>query len=426
MLFQRRTVYLFTLRWPCSSWQGVLRRLLPRAVLILTSVLLVNPFAHSQSAPGRLGGGTRAAKSISQRVTRNLPNQAFAVGEAEDAHLAGTADHLPPGLGWHELPNTQLAPDCPSVSEIQGNTGCRSVIIAWNGGVADQRRDRLIVWGGGHADYFGNEVYALDLRSLTVQRLTDPSPISNVNSCPEAYPDGRPSARHTYNGLVYVPEQDAMFSIGGSKSSCGSLSTSIWKLDLGTMKWTLMEPHHGDAFRNTPGISADYDPNTHVVFFSDTESFFRYDPATNTVKKLSDLHGVDYHQGGIIDPERKLFLMIGYSNQFWSISIASHSRYDLEDWSKQVHGCEKLLRVPAPGLAYDPVQHGVVGWAGGNSVFLFDAGKKVCTERAYPGGPGMAQEKGTYGRFRYFPALGVFAVINDLEQTAFVLRMVEN
>ena len=334
------------------------------------------------------------------------------------------AESLSRGLGWHEIPNTQLAPHCPSTPEIQGNTGCQSVIIAWNGGVADLKRDRLIIWGGGHSDYYGNEVYALDLRRSTMERLTDPSPVSNVNSCPEAYTDGRPSARHTYNGLVQVSEDDAMFSLGGSKSSCGSLSESIWKLNLSTLKWTLMEPHQGDPFLYEP-ISADYDPNTHAVFFSDTEHFFRYDPASNTVKRLSELHGVDYHQTGVIDPERKIFIMIGYPRQFWVIDIGPHSTHAIQDWSKQVRGCEPLLNVPAPGLAFDTVQHVIVGWAGGDSVYLFDPARKSCTERSFPGGPSKAQPKGTYGRFRYFPALGVFALVNDWNHDAYTLRLTE-
>ena len=334
-------------------------------------------------------------------------------------------DGLPEGLGWREIPNTKLSQRCPATKEIQGNTGCQAVLSAWNGGIADAKHERLIIWGGGHSDYFGNEIYALNLKKLTLDRLTDPSPISNVHSCPEAYTDGRPSARHTYNGLVYVREQDAMFSLGGSKSSCGSMSDKIWKLDLDTMQWTLMEPHRGDNFLYAPGISADYDPNSHAVLFSDTEHFFRYDTSTNTVKKLSELHGVDYHQTGILDPERKLFLMIGYPNQFWAIDVGPHSKYDIQDWSKRVRGCDALVHAPAPGLAYDPVQHAVVSWVGGDSVYVFDPDQKICEEKSFPHGPGKAQEKGSFGRFRYFPSRRVFVIVNDWNQNAYTLRLTE-
>jgi hypothetical protein len=337
----------------------------------------------------------------------------------------GRTDGVAHGLGWHELPNTELATRCPSVPEIQGNTGCSSVIIAWNGGVADLKRNRLLIWGGGHSDYFGNELYALDINRASLERITDPSPVSNVGSCPEAYTDGRPSSRHTYNGLVYVPELDAMFSFGGSLSICGGMSDKIWKLELNGLVWTLMHPHHGDKFLNAPGISADYDANTHAVFFSDTASFFRYDSATNNVKKLADLHGVDDHLTGVIDPERKLFVMAGYPGQFWAIDIGPHSKYSPQDWSKKLRGCDALLQAPDPGLAFDPVQHKIVGWAGGDSVYLLDLDQKTCTEQSFPGGPGKAQQKGSFGRFRYFPAPGVFVIVNDWKRNAFALRLTE-
>jgi len=105
-----------------------------------------------------------------------------------------------------------LASQCPENPSIQGNSGCRAVINAWNGGVADTKRNRLIVWGGGHNDYFGNEVYALDLTSASFTRITEPSVPDDVGKCPEAYKDGRPNSRHTYNGLAYVANADQMFA----------------------------------------------------------------------------------------------------------------------------------------------------------------------------------------------------------------------
>jgi hypothetical protein len=360
------------------------------------------------------------------QTSRNLPAPSAQTPQLDKTVASGgRTDGVAPGLGWHELPDTELATRCPSVPEIQGNTGCSSVIIAWNGGVADLKRNRLIIWGGGHSDYFGNELYALDINRASLERITDPSPVSNVGSCPEAYIDGKPSSRHTYNGLVYVPELDAMFSFGGSLSNCGGMSEKIWKLELNGLVWTLMQPHRGDKILNAPGISADYDPNTHAVFFSDTASFFRYDSATNNVKKLADLHGVDDHLTGVIDPERKLFVMAGYPGQFWAIDIGPHSKYNPQDWSKKLRGCDPLLQAPDPGLAFDPVQHKIVGWAGGDPVYLLDLDQKTCTEQSFPGGPGKAQQKGSFGRFRYFPALGVFVIVNDWKRNAFALRLTE-
>jgi hypothetical protein len=330
---------------------------------------------------------------------------------------------IPANPGWYEIPNTQIAPLCPSTPAIEGNTGCRAVISAWNGGIADTAGNRLILWGGGHNDYFGNEVYALDLSTLTMSRLNDASAPTNVNDCPEAYPDGRPSARHTYSGLAYLPHQDSMFVYGGSKSVCGGMSGATWTFDLAALNWRKAEPQGIDRPANTPGALADYDPNTGMVFLSDTVNLFRYDPAAARYQKLNSLRGVDYHLSGIIDPVRKWFFMIGGPGQFWAIDIQHGSRFAPQDWAGKVHGCDALLHANSPGLAYDSDSKQIVGWAGGDTVYLFDAHTRSCTAETHPGGPGPAQPNGTFGRFRYFPALGVFVLVNGWKQNAFLLRV---
>ena len=44
------------------------------------------------------------------------------------------------------------------------SNNCRMVIGAWSSGVADTVQDKLFIWGGGHVDYGGNEIYALDFK----------------------------------------------------------------------------------------------------------------------------------------------------------------------------------------------------------------------------------------------------------------------
>lgn len=369
-----------------------------------------------------------AAKPSDELLVSTLQSRFFTESELPNASgsnqsLPKQNASLPEDVGWHELPNTQLAPHCPERADVQGNSGCQSVISAWNSGVADTRRQRLVLWGGGHSDYFGNELYSLDLLKGTMDRLTDPSPTTNVTSCPEAYVDGSPSARHTYNGLAYDSARDAMYTFGGSKSNCGFMTNAVWKLSLESLRWERLEPKNSELPQGAPGYMTSFDSRTGMVYVFDTANFFRYDPGRNEFKKLSQQAGVDYHLNGTIDEGLNIFVMFGGTGQLWAIDLTGRSKFKVEDWSRRATGCEKLMHAPYPGLAYDGPEHSIVGWVGGDSVILFHGDRVACEERAYPGGPGPAMGTGSNGRFRYFPSLRVFALVNGWKQNAFLLRL---
>ena len=96
---------------------------------------------------------------------------------------------LPSSLGWYQIPNTQMSSVCPPNGF--GGSGynfpayCSTIVSDWGGGIADTSRNRLIVWGGGHSNYGGNELYALDLNALTMTRLNNPA-LPLPSSCVEA------------------------------------------------------------------------------------------------------------------------------------------------------------------------------------------------------------------------------------------------
>src|SRR3954462_11614119 len=120
-----------------------------------------------------------------------------------------SAQSVSSSLGWSQLSNTQLKSVCPPNGSGGGaNAGypfasqCGNVIGAWSGGIADTKRNRMIIWGGGHTDYYGNELYSLNLSNLSLTRLNNPSPINapvQNPSCASVLSDGAPNSRHSYS-----------------------------------------------------------------------------------------------------------------------------------------------------------------------------------------------------------------------------------
>ena len=217
---------------------------------------------------------------------------------------------LPTTTGWYAIPNTSLRTICPPNN--YGGTGymfmdnCPAVTTAWNGGAMDTKRNRLIVWGGGHKDYFGNEVYALNLNDSSIQRLTDPgSPIAALDACVPAIAGGtQPNSRHTYDGITYMPNVDKLFVFGGASAGAGCDLRDTWTFDLATLRWQLMNPT-GTLPQQGAGTVTAYDPNTGKVFVHDTYNLYAYDFAANSYQQLAAGNYIDYHLTGVIDPVRK-------------------------------------------------------------------------------------------------------------------------
>jgi hypothetical protein len=190
------------------------------------------------------------------------------------------AQGIPAALGWHELPNTKLKSVCPpnrfNGSQYDFTDHCIAIPDSWNSGVMDTRRNRLVVWGGGHNDYLGNELYAVDLTSLKAVRLTDPGLPLAGRDCPEALVNGQqPNSRHTYDGIAYVGHADRLFVFSGALSPCGSGSRGTWTFNFEKLTWERRNPS-GPIPAGDHGVVTAYDPATRKVFLHDSSSFYSY------------------------------------------------------------------------------------------------------------------------------------------------------
>ena len=194
------------------------------------------------------------------------------------------------------------------------------MIQAWGGALADTSRNRMIIWGGGHGDYFGNEVFMLDLNANPIKMILakDASHGSNLSSagCPESNPDGTPASRHTYLGLNYLPKQDWYEMFGAGLPHCGSFSNQIWKLDP-SFRWTQLpipNPHPNPGSNGSQPLFA-YDNVTDKLYFLEGNAgeFWSYSGATNTWKELQTNVKGCYGQNSsaVIDPVRRLYICTG-------------------------------------------------------------------------------------------------------------------
>ena len=388
------------------------------------------------SSGGSAGSSGGSAGSSSGGSSGTGSDAGGGAGGAGGASTDGGGS-LCPGLGWCEITNTHLRDVCPDADkypDIQANEGCSGVINDWSGGMGDTKRNRLLIWGGGHGGYFGNELYALDLNTLKMLRLNEPSNVDGYDfkDCyaPDQYPDGRPTSRHTYDALSFIEHTDQLWTFTGAKAPCGYSGRDTWTLDLASIEtaplgqaapWTLKKAAPSGP-EGKPGVVSDYDPGYKRVFLSDLYTLFSYDVGADSYTKLSENATLDYHMTGRVDPKRHLFIVAG-GGQLKVFDIGDGKNHAEQNWAASVTGCGPLISEVYPGLAYDPDLDKMVGWAGGDTVYILDVDKKSCEARTFAGGPGKQNENGTMGRFRYFPALKVFAVVNFIDKNAYTLRL---
>ncbi|MBI2232593.1 MAG: DNRLRE domain-containing protein [Candidatus Aenigmarchaeota archaeon] len=337
-------------------------------------------------------------------------------------------DSLQPGQ-WYEVPNSKIRSVVPS--PIPPGDGPAGIIRAWSGGAYDTKRDRLIVWGGGHGDYGGNELYTFDINTLKWTRIWGPTnvslipPASPPSACSETYSDGNPRSRHTYGGLQYLPNIDRFWNSGGSLY-CGSggASSGTWTFNFDTLTWERKADFIGYA--ELEHVSA-YDPVTGRVFFVNTAApLHQYDPITDTWTKLTDMP-IGNYKSGTIDPKRRKFVIVGAGAVY---------AYDLPpktDFSRKTlitTGANEIINGARIGIVYDPVTDRIVAWNGGADLYSLNLDTLVWTK--IPPAPSntviptAATATGTYGRFQYIPSKNAFIVVNSIDENVFIYRLSSN
>ena len=328
---------------------------------------------------------------------------------------------------WYEVPSSRLdsADPCPSVYCPPGNSGLRGVIGAWSGGALDTNRERLLVWGGGHADYAGNEIYAFDIDSLEWSRATDPSVASGGSMW--LYGDGTPRSLHTHTYIEYVPTVDKFISFGGvAPYPLGGVTRQVFAFDFASNRWQTDVipdvPSGGEA----RGSNAVFDPTTGDVWVTTANSgssrLNRYNPTTNSWTTYSTFGSLMYTTAAL-DVKRNLLVAVGNNRLYvWNLNTPS-----VPPVRQTSTGDRALEGAQAPGFSYDPTIEKFVGWNGGDSVYVLDPDNWSWSRQSAASGnsvtPTSAHPNGTYGRFQYLPDRNAYVVVNSVSENVYLYRL---
>jgi hypothetical protein len=323
-----------------------------------------------------------------------------------------------PANSWVAFPFTQMQTVTPTAADfpnIWGATGPSAIMGAWCGGAFDTKRTRLIVWGGGHNDYYGNELYVFNVDSLKWFRITDPTPNPNLGG--QTNPDGTPNSRHTYGGLAYIEHADRFFACGGAVAyppgSCGA--DKVWTFNFDNLQWTDMRPSGTGPSTGCEDHCA-YDPvGKKVYFFGVKSGMHSYDYDQNSwTKHNSDIL---YAYSSVVDPKRHKLVVVGRGNVYmYDIGNGNYTQQTL-----QTTGGSAFIEKSHPGLAYDSKIDKIVGWHGGD-VYALDMDTKVWTAYNAANAPAPANN-GTFGRWRYVSKYNAYVIPNRIGENVYFYKL---
>jgi hypothetical protein len=372
--------------------------------------------------------------------------------------VAAVLRNLQPGH-WFEFPRSEMVrvqvDACKSERLMQeykaqfgkGFTCNPDHAMAYSGGAYDSKRHRLLVWGGGHSGYGGNEVYAFDVPRAAWVRLTDPSPavfeyrfdavtkrlIPNEPPWHDPTSGPAPISAHSYDHLEYLPDQDALFSVSGSVFGPGYPSGLAWMLDLaGNAVWRQgARPPRDRGLLIEHNLVTAYDPMSKRVLLRGYAAAAAYDPRAATwqvTRRNLPTRGLG--TVGELDPKRRLFMVLGPDRKEF-YEVGPNGEF-LAEKKLTTKGAVEIEKCYAPGLAYDSKADRLVAWCGGGDVYSLDAEGGSWTRHAnkgkvVPGDPGKTPGiRGTFGRFRYMPEYNAYIVVNGSRNNAFIYRLADD
>ena len=173
---------------------------------------------------------TRTRLATAAALALTISSSTFAA--ADLSYLQGLLAATPAG-GWVKASASTLAGNFSSawataaaegaIDPAMGYIVTGNMVRAWSSFAWDSNNGQLLIYGGGHANYVGNEVYSWSGASGEWRRASLASRLDNSVD-PRAYTvvdNAAPQSSHTFNGNVYLPVNNMMLTLGGGAYNTG-------------------------------------------------------------------------------------------------------------------------------------------------------------------------------------------------------------
>lgn len=403
---------------------------------------------------------------------------AFAV-PAELPDLVGLLAPAPEG-SWIKV-NQNNFQDVWTPAELRplrssSNPAPYAILGPWSSFTWDTNRGDLLLYGGGHGNYAGNDVYRWRGSTGLWERASLPSENTIVNKLhyiPIDSAMNAPQSAHTYDNTIFLPNLDRMLTFGGASTNSGNhyylqtgpttvRRTGPYLFDparadgnkVGGTTGSHVQrvaPHPeivgGEMWMNrdlfgrpvvTPGnfvhgtTGYAIEDGRDVVYVSAGNNLFKYtivdlaDPASDTWEIVGRRWtGCCTNGAGAYDPVNNVFVRTGYPQPsapfaYWDLDQAGPNNKNLLAYPIDLSG--GFVMDKSYGMDYDPLRGEMLLWKGGTDVWALDYDddltdwrieKRASTSVTGPPMPAVISGGGVLGKWKYIPNLDAFIALED-------------
>ncbi|WP_143871030.1 hypothetical protein [Catenovulum sediminis] len=318
------------------------------------------------------------------------------------------------------------------------------VMKYWPGGTISSvyvpEKNVVYINGGGMRTYFGNELFAFDVTTQTLQQIHQRTDITQLDIFEAGdnnywdvfnYPcsgiwttvSGEMTAapRNLKNSLTFDYKTDSLFFQGGYVACSSNYETSDgWLFAPDTGEWTLLHAENSD-FKGTTSRIVTLDKVSGLQIIAHNQGLHVYNAETAESRKLvNSVHTAGV--SGIIDEASNTLFYIGngrvISTSLDGLATAEALSFKT-DW--QIIGDDYLLNSGSPKLTYHTEAEKIVGWNGQDRLYyLYIDHENSTIEIVAKNTPEL-----NGSRFEYIQALGGYLVIDDSRSNFSLLREVQ-
>jgi len=334
-----------------------------------------------------------------------------------------------PGSSHSPTPSLVNVPDNTWVQISQGDVTAPANIMSYSGGWYDPQNHQFCIFGGGHWDYSGNEVWCLDIATLSWQEIYKPDVVTTQSGNQGAYinydnnrypgalfnPAGEsiefanPMSRHTYDQMEYVDGLGPviwggyMWGDGVTTNWC-DMCADTWAFNFTTGNWQYLYDGSNPSPNATAGVGASAYSSTDKLLYSlVTGTTWTFNPANSRWVELTTMGEAPYSIEMTMEYDSKRNVLYTFGGTYpdnpnlYQFDIATST------WSRLTPSGigPDVSTVRGPGVAYDQANDVLLVYKAGN-IWAYDPNANGWTQYSPAVRPTSAGYD-PYGRFRYDP-----------------------